>query len=173
MASSKELTGGTGDVNPQILTVEISQTTLNQSISLEVPLPIPRTPSTTSGRTTVIEILWATSGMEQLVTTATQRIESTVSTSPNATDVSTNQVFAYLFVEQDTADATGFNRHIMPVNYQLNDGAGHGYLVGTDSLTFSLGSVASQQLNTVVWKLYFRFKTVSLQEYIGMVQGQQ
>lgn len=52
---SGSLTGGTGDVNPQYLTMALAQTAANNTITLAVPLPIQRLP--TSGKAQVLEVL--------------------------------------------------------------------------------------------------------------------
>ena len=63
-----------------------------------------------------------------------------------------------------------------PTLRDLTDGAGHGILVATDSI-FLTGYVPSNWYtngtNTVFVKLLYRWKDVSLAEYIGIVQSQQ
>ena len=63
-----------------------------------------------------------------------------------------------------------------PTMQDITDGAGHGVLVGTDSI-YITGFVPSSWYlngtNTVFAKLLYRWKDVSLAEYIGIVQSQQ
>lgn len=54
----------------------------------------------------------------------------------------------------------------------LTDGAGHGVLVATD--TIYVGGIGVAGLWTGAgFRMLYRFKTVSLEEYIGIVQSQQ
>jgi len=55
MASKRALTGGTGDVNPQYLSGRVDQTSVNQTITKQFPLPVPRIPQ--SKKATVVELL--------------------------------------------------------------------------------------------------------------------
>lgn len=55
----------------------------------------------------------------------------------------------------------------------FTDGAGHGMLIGVDSLFARLASTATGSANTAYIRLYYRFKEVSLTEYVGIVQSQQ
>lgn len=63
--------------------------------------------------------------------------------------------------------------------HDLTDGAGHGLLVATDNiwLTCQVGATAPGLAITVsglvVLDIFYRFKKVTLQEYIGIVQSQQ
>lgn len=69
-----------------------------------------------------------------------------------------------------------------PDFHDLTDGAGHGLLVATDNIwltcyataaTADAGENAVLNVATVNADLIYRFKEVSLQEYIGIVQSQQ
>jgi len=62
-----------------------------------------------------------------------------------------------------------------PIQIDLTDGAGHGMLVATDNLylTIFAASATVPFTGAVTCKCMYRFKKVSLQEYIGIVQSQQ
>lgn len=66
--------------------------------------------------------------------------------------------------------------------HDLTDGAGHGVLVATDNIWLSIlatAATADAGENAVLnvassnCDLFYRFKEVTLQEYIGIVQSQQ
>lgn len=57
MASTKALTGGTGDVNPQQLFARVVQTGADVNTTVEVPLPVPRSFTSKKGSAIVVEIL--------------------------------------------------------------------------------------------------------------------
>lgn len=56
--------------------------------------------------------------------------------------------------------------------FDLTDGDGHGKLVVTDSIFLSLGN-SFPNAPTFVWKITYRFVTINIIEYIGIVQSQQ
>ena len=63
-----------------------------------------------------------------------------------------------------------------PLPVDLTDGAGHGLLIATDkiyftafSVNFNIGTVEPADFGC---QILYRFKTVSLEEYIGIVQSQ-
>lgn len=67
-----------------------------------------------------------------------------------------------------------------PIIHDLTDGAGHGILIATDNVFLGAQqnialytTPAGNYSTTVFCNLLYRFKEVSLQEYIGIVQSQQ
>lgn len=166
------------------------------------PLPVSRLKQAASGKTTVIEVLkvrW----MNQLQLAANQAphnaiytVQSWLSTrAPNyiaapaafspfdptdgaivdqASTVSVYGVDVNGQINAASFDNEGVNDH------DLTDGDGHGILIATDNIWVSLmltvasADVESYSANgySTCWILY-RFKDVSLTEYIGMVQSQQ
>jgi hypothetical protein len=55
----------------------------------------------------------------------------------------------------------------------LTDGAGHGVLVATDSIFIGAATTSYAGAATFYARVFYRFKEVTLQEYIGIVQSQQ
>lgn len=181
---SDTLTGGTKDVNPQWLTLtSLSQTVANTFVQQATNLPISRLP-TRSGRAMVMEVLkvWfdfpapLTGGFSP--TGQTTVIYAVLSTSPVGTvDSSDATVFAY--ADQDFRGAfTAGGSYAMafqsaPVQLDLTDGAGHGILIATDSIYLSLSSLNASAIAGLGCKILYRWKEVSLEEYIGIVQSQQ
>lgn len=60
-----------------------------------------------------------------------------------------------------------------PVVHDLTDGAGHGMLVATDQLFLTINSSNMIAPAGVTCRILYRYKSVSLTEYIGIVQSQQ
>jgi hypothetical protein len=60
-----------------------------------------------------------------------------------------------------------------PEVIDLTDGAGHGILVATDSIFVQVNSASTGLTISVPFKILYRWKRVSLTEYIGIVQSQQ
>jgi len=59
-----------------------------------------------------------------------------------------------------------------PFEQDLTDGDGHGILVATDNIFAQINSVTTSLTNVCDIKIMYRWKNVSLQEYIGIVQSQ-
>lgn len=72
--------------------------------------------------------------------------------------------------------STGGSAFIMeqePFRDDLGDGAGHGFIVATDSIYIQIHSENTGVVNSCNGKIFYRWKNVGLQEYIGIVGGQQ
>lgn len=175
MSSIKELTGGTGDVNPQYLSINIAQTAADSTTAVTFPLPLPRF-QPTKNRSIVLEVLRVTFLLRTAnwVFVNNARIFCNVSTSNTAFGVDDHQTFAtFTQTYQQTLLAANVN-YIWngPKEVDTTDGAGHGLLVATNAITVALGSVLTSDTNVVDLKLWYRYKEVGLTEYIGIVAQQ-
>lgn len=170
------LTGGTHDVNPQYMNIPITYTdsTTTGTVTTYV---LPKSPITQNGRAQIIEILkiWATAG-GTLAADATQDYSLAISTSnPTASVLPTltdPRVLA-LFRVSSNLTTSGLIFNDMVMYRDLTDGAGHGVLVATDNLYVQMyvnGAATSGTTGSV--KILYRYKNVSVQEYIGIVQSQ-
>lgn len=56
MASRRALTGGSMDVNPQLMSFSITQSGLDSTTSVAIPIPIQRLPQGRGAQ--VLEVLW-------------------------------------------------------------------------------------------------------------------
>lgn len=181
MASSKSLTGGTGDVNPQFLSLELTLSAANTLTNQSVVLPISKFQQK-GNKAVVIEILkvfWNSplvdannaAGGNNITQTAHLSTALLGTAAPNSPFV-----FAY-FDKQDrgafTAAGTYQTTHDDPVVYDCSDGAGHGILVATDRIFFQAVTTGHAAAVTFGAKIMYRFKEINLPEYIGIVQGQQ
>lgn len=181
--SGDTLTGGSKDVNPQYMTSPLlAQTAADVTFQAKMPLPIPRLP-TREGKNLVIELL----GAEFFIPGAglqagNNAFYTNVTTNPN---VPPNSTAGYLQAIQDPrtlADSfkfvflftnVGMTEFPAETQVDLTDAAGHGVLVATDNLYFNLITQNTGSLNQAVVRLEYRWKEVSLVEYIGIVQSQQ
>lgn len=191
MPKRESLTGGTGDVNPQWYKMRIIQdgSGFNNAINQSFQLPITRVPQ--NKKVTIMEILkvyWFYSSLAQVSNTVEQQIQGmlttanpgvssgTVSNVPFITDGSIIDQFSagsYFDISGDTTyPAVGITR-IQPIIHDLTDGAGHGFLVATDQIYLTLAptNVGVNNSSISCW-LYYRFKTVGIEEYVGIVQSQ-
>lgn len=179
-----ELTGGTGDVNPQTLILKIVQSGNDVQTQIGTPLPIPRLP-TQNGRSIVMEILSLQFDRITLnVPPGTVNYLCYLSTNPLAPNGGTFAASADQILSDPRVLAT-WNEHVFQgaaantcvvkdgYEIDLTDSAGHGILIATDNIFFGLITAGSGSTNTAYLRIEYRFKEVSLQEYIGIVQSQQ
>lgn len=176
------LTGGTGDINPQWLSFSASQSGADTTTTTTQAIPVQRLP--TSGRSQVMEVLKihiegpvlpasasATETTDSWVLViGTKNFAATAVTSAEPTIfASFSQVSRSAF----TAAGTYFNVFSNTMDLDVTDGAGHGIIVATDNIFAQTQSTATGNTNTWRIKILYRWKNVSLQEYIGIVQSQQ
>jgi len=187
MASRSALTGGTGDVNPQwFLCTDFD---LGSSFATtSVPIPIQRLNGNRGGSAQVMEVLKCelSSGAAVTLTLSASAVNtldvylstrSFGTTEPNSSDHDGNIIADWHWKTslQGTA-ANVYGPSIQfPMTIDLTDGAGHGLLVATDTVyvgAIQTGTNAPITGNLVV-RLLYRWKNVSIQEYIGIVQSQK
>lgn len=186
--NGESLTGGTGDVNPQTMIVPIlGQPGTNDTFAIAAtPLPIPRYPQQ-SGKQIVMELLRAkcmltgvnitvagVPGLQNIYYAAlTTNPTINPATQPITQFVDPRVVCDWCFSIQAITGA-GFAEVPTEVDVDLTDSAGHGILIATDNIYSVVGT-----LNTgfhglfSAWRMEYRFKEVTLAEYVGIVQAQQ
>lgn len=176
------LTGGTGDVNPQYMNITVTQSAADTTTTQTQAIPIQRLPS--GGRAQVMEILkiLATTPSFSAIaavgeTEQTMNIFlSTTSFGTTATTFSEPRVIWNINKVRRgafTAGGTYAYEYSLLDTIDLTDGAGHGFLVATDNLFLQYNSGGTGATNTCRMKILYRWKDVSLSEYIGIVQSQQ
>jgi len=185
-SSGNQLTGGTGDVNPQYMHGRVATSAANTAAEVTLGTPIVRVGPQTGGSAVIMEILkiWVQVPVADLDNAAATVRETTVGFStvssgatPAVPAFDNPRLFA-LFDHQVrnafTAAGTGtldvFNG---PVCIDLTDGAGHGILIATDNIFVTVDTAGFTAVATALFKILYRFKKVSLVEYIGIVQSQQ
>jgi len=173
-----QLTGGSGDVNPQVLSSFVVQTANDTTTQLTINLPIPRLP-VTKGRALVMEALWVEWFMTNTPTAAaSNQVLGILSTNPTIFGSATaalqdSKVISQFFRSITAITGAGFFQAIASLEDRMTDDAGHGILIATDKLYLTCYSAASGSSNEVVMKMGYRFKDVALSEYVGIVQSQQ
>lgn len=178
--SADTLTGGSKDVNPQEFVIVGKQVGNDATTVVAQPLPIPRLP-TRPGKNLVIELLWvqffwlsptsALPGSNMFVGAALTTNASNPAAIRNM--VNDPRALALWTFWSSTQTLAGFNNLITFFEEDLTDGAGHGLLLATDTVYFTLASINSAQTNEITCRFGYRFKEVELVEYIGIVQSQQ
>lgn len=180
--SKDTLTGGTGDVSPQFMQGNVAMTAANTFKELVQPIPVQRMVGGAPQKATIIEVLKvfvnipeldATSAVEAFFNATLQvmlKSQTGITGLGNPSCITLVERSAH---KAFTAGGTYETVYTDPIVVDLTDGAGHGILVATDNLF--IGAITSGYTNPVnfQWKILYRWKTVSLPEYIGIVQGQQ
>lgn len=172
MSSVKDLTGGTGDVNPQILNMVVTQSGNDAATTLEQPIPLPRFASR-KGRSVVLEIIRVHWDLDN-ITVSTSSLAAILSTAPTAVTITDPRTFSYFDLEVTDVGSAGGMLGIRRDYFEdFTDGAGHGLLIGTDNIFLSCISTSTGRANSISCKLFYRYKEVSLEEYLGIVASQQ
>lgn len=181
----ESLTGGTGDVNPQFLGGTITLSAANTITTATLGTPIVRVGPQTGGQAIIMEVLKVYVDLPPLdldAAAATQRqSQFTLSTVDGGTSANLTwdnpRVFAkfqHLVRNAFTAAGTGILEiQNDPSELDLTDGAGHGILIATDNIFIQATTAGYTAAGVFAFKILYRFKKVSLIEYIGIVQGQQ
>ena len=184
VAGFELLTGGTGDVNPQYIHGSVTLSAANTVTEVTLGTPIVRVGPQTGGNAIIMELLKLYVNMpspDQEVAGATQRNFNfgiaTVAFGTTLMQMDDPRVIAQVTRNLDnafTAAGTGMlSNSTDPMVWDFTDGAGHGILVATDNIFVQGSSSAQAAADTFRFKLLYRFKKVSLIEYIGIVQSQQ
>ena len=178
----ESLTGGTGDVSPQFMSFSATQSAADTTTTATQQVPIQRLP--TGQRAQVMEVLkvFFNLPLTAASASATEAVDSitaflsTSSFGTTSTSFSEPRVVAAAKSNSRHAFTAGGTYYtVMPgiIVVDVTDGAGHGVLVATDNIFLQVVSATTGNANTVDVKVLYRWKNVSLQEYIGIVQSQQ
>ena len=180
------LTGGTGDVKPQYLTVSTPvASAINEYAVAVVALPVARF-GAVKDRATVMEILgvdWYL-GIQDVsdgnhlqwafLSTVTDRTADATSTSATCAEDAQNPLtLAMAFQNLIISGGSGGHVTTLPVSIDTTDGAGNGILIATDRLSIVFGASANFVAGNAVAKIKYRLVNVGIAEYVGIVQSQQ
>lgn len=181
--SGGSLTGGTGDVKPQLMTVALpAPSGINDYSVLE--FAIPRIIMGARDSATVMEILkvYFYVGLDNLadssytmgafLSTSLIRVQdSTANVATLASDMINPTVFASV-VSTVLTTTTGAVTYTMPITIDLTDNNGNGILIATDKIFYTQGMTANILVSTGVVKILYRMVNIGITEYVGIVQSQ-
>lgn len=181
-AKTDQLTGGSGDVSPQYFTLPANTlSAANTFTEGAIPTPVPRN-KVQGDRVTVMEVLKVYFNNPEpdnnpaaggSVVTATAQL-STSSTA--GTSFGNVKVFAFCekIVRGAFTAAGSYGCEVVdPYVWDCSDAAGHGILVATDNIYFGCNTVGFTATATFTARILYRMKSITLAEYIGIVQSQQ
>lgn len=182
--SGGSVTGGTGDIKPQILTEQVIQPAVDDYSVLQIVLPVPRFGGVRT-KSTIFEILkvyWYP-GMEDDADINKQMFGFLATTNLGRTngDTSSTATFAVDILQSNIISAYSYSRftstnggsaRIMPITQDLTDNNGNGVLVATDKMFLIMGSSGETTLTSLTAKVLYRTVNVGIDEYVGIVQSQ-
>ena len=183
--SGGSLTGGTGDVKPQIITLDTgTANAVTEYVVNRVGLPVPRF-GTLKTKATIMEILsvgWyvniendsdqTTQDYCYLTTSTTRITGDTGSLAASALDVTDPKAFAFVFSGRILL-TSGVSMTQYPINIDLTDQNGNGMLIATDQLFVVGANIGGGTAGSYVAKVKYRLVNVGITEYVGIVQSQQ
>jgi len=157
----------------------------NTATELTLSTPIIRVGADRSGEATIMELIkvWVNIpavDLDAAAATARNRQFSMSTTSSGATPavVDLDNPRGLCFLDHGvrnafTAAGTGIIDYNDVQEWDFTDGAGHGILVASDNIFIQANTAGWTAAAAFTFKLSYRFKRVSLIEYIGIVQSQQ
>ena len=183
--SGGSVTGGTGDIKPQILTAATGVAGgLDDYVTASVALPVPRF-GTMKTRATIFELLgvwWhlaladkgdATAVHWAFLSTVVTRANGDTSTlADSQVDALDPRAFAFQ-MEQHIFTTSGSSIAKYPKYTDLTDSNGNGILIATDRIILTGGAVGNATLGQYIAKIKYRTVNVGIAEYVGIVQSQQ
>lgn len=174
------LTGGTKDVNPQFMNLALTTSAADTFTQSQTQIPIQRLQN--AGRAQVMEVLkiWMTTTqlIPAVATQTSHQVIASLTTKSMVAMPLINESTLFAYYEKFntsafTAAGTGTtSQELEPFILDLTDNAGHGFLVGSDNIYLQLTSTAQGIVVVAGVKILYRWKDVSIQEYVGIVQGQ-
>jgi len=181
-AASKMLTGGSGDVKPQILSIPRVLPSLDQTFSVPIAMPVPRV-GVQQNKATITEILrcWiyivggdTSSETWAYLSTISLRAGGATVTYANAMQqIADPHTFAgggRTFLIVTSGGTTAVDPEVV---IDLTDGNGNGILVATDEIFFEGGSANAGVGIVFFAKILYRVYDAGILEYVGIVQSQQ
>jgi len=183
--SGGSVTGGTGDVKPQIVTLTTPNVgSTNTYAVAQQPLPVPRF-GTMKTKATIMEILkvWWYLGLRDandvsntkwafLSTAAVRSQGELASLLSSEGDAENSTVFA-MVVQDQTLIVSGAHQTLDPITIDLTDNNGNGVLIAVDKIFLTYGEVGGSIVSRSTAKLLYRLVNVGVTEYVGIVQSQQ
>lgn len=185
-ATGDALTGGTNDVNGQYISGAVTVGTGGAAVELTLGTPIVRVGQSNPNHAIIMEILKLyvdipdTDNENATADTFLGAFSMSTATSGGTAAIlplSAPRCLASMSLSQTmafTAAGTGLLHYAEnPKVWDFTDGAGHGILVATDNLFLQAQAGTRAAGFDFNFKILYRFKKVSLVEYIGIVQSQQ
>lgn len=188
MATKRALTGGSGDLNPQLIKGAVSQAAANTIVEGEFNLPVSRVDIGAKSKASTIEIFriygvlsgpYAAAAGTEVRKSAHMSISTSSMGTATLAGIQDAGVIARFGQHVNNTFAAGagaayFNAIKDWEVWDFTDNAGHGLLVATDKFYVQLYSTGQQagDLYACGFQIQYRYKNVGALEYVGMLQSQ-
>lgn len=163
-----------GDRYPNYLSGNLTLSAANTFTTEVETLPIVR-PTAGRGRSTIMEFLWVDLELALIDLVADNDtvtfVMSTGSVPTSIGNLSQGNTVALIKLEQNLATSGAFPV-ISPIRLDLTDKNGFGQLVATDRINISGVTGGQASATSFNWRVYYRYVSVSAEEYIGIIQSQ-
>ena len=183
--SGGSVTGGTGDIKPQILTVQTIAAAAGDDYSVsQVNLPVPRF-GTMKTKATVFEILSlryypivadiadvTNTKAAYFATQALRTQNETCTLLTLASDITDPAVFGFVLTSKSIS-TNGGTVDFYPLEIDMTDQNGNGFVVAADRIFFHVGDVNGTTAGGSTCKITYRLVNIGITEYVGIVQSQQ
>jgi len=182
--SGGSVTGGTGDVKPQFLTVAIpAPTATDDYVVVSAILPIVR-PVADNDEAIIVELLradWYLMNNDGDIASNNGGYLSPVSFHATGDTATAASAMADIQDPRTTGAVhstnvgvtSGTTNYMLPIPFDFTDENGNGVLWGVDRMLVTAYSYGNTALTAGCVKILYRYVKVGLVEYLGIVQGQQ
>lgn len=177
------VTGGTGDVKPQLMTVFIPRGASTSDYST-VEVPVPRIIMSTAGTATIMEILklyWYISVSDLadsdqvsagFLSYRSLRTTNDATTLARYMEDTFNPSSFGNVIQSSVETTTGASVQSFPQTVDLTDSNGNGILVAVDRFFATQGQFSNTVTSDAAVKILYRMVNVGITEYVGIVQSQ-
>jgi hypothetical protein len=170
--NGSSLTGGTGDVNPQTMVVRVTESAADTTTTQSQAVPVQRLQD--KGKAQVMEVLRVIFNVNTFAEVDASITACLTTRNFGTTAVGTNDPSMIAFYQLAVRLTTsGQYSQVQPFFYDCTDGAGHGMLVATDQIFLQAQSATTGVAVVCDARILYRWKNVTVQEYVGIVQSQQ
>lgn len=161
------------DIYPQWLDFDVLQSGTNVWTTEPVPLPVPRLRREVGDQVQLIEILKIILSPNVNEAPDGSRISLKLLTKDYDSDPKEGPTTIFcVSIEPESSGADYSYAFIEPYMFDLTDGMGHGYLVAVDTLYVGCASGGMAAASGGSGRIYWRFVSVSLAEFLGLIQSQ-
>ncbi len=160
---------------PNYMTGVLTMSAANTFTTEEVSTPIPRL-TARGGRATIMELLWIDVDIQNadLIAAADEvNFGITLGSAPTGvTRIGNSRAVMGMSVDMQVGATPGTFGLQLPRRYDFQDKSGFGYLLAADAFHTFGDSTTQAAAVQYQWRLFYRFVSVSVEEYIGIVQSQ-
>lgn len=182
--SGGSVTGGTGDVKPQYMTLggAIAAAVDDYRIDVfQVPVVRPRAQGESATIMEILSLDWYLDPRDLLESSTTHFGYLASNTPRTSGDTATLATMSEdlgdprnvgCAIRSANITTSGITLYTMPIHIDLTDDNGNGFLWANDTITMVKGAIADTTVSETICKLKYRWVNVGLIEYLGIVQTQ-